>query len=81
MAVQQQQSQSQLSRTLAEAVERRIITQEQAHQIAELGGPDATPAGEVGRRRPFVAEALGYLGGALALLAAVMLVERPTATR
>lgn len=64
-------SERRLAATLRTAVARGTITQEQARQIAAIEtGP---PAGWV---RPLVAEALGYVGGALALLAAVILVQQ-----
>jgi hypothetical protein len=57
-----------LRRTLARAVAEGIVTHEQADAIAALGnGPDPR------RRRSVVAEVLGYLGGALAVVAALLL--------
>jgi hypothetical protein len=54
--------------TLARAVAEGIVTPEQAEAIAALGtGPE--PDG----RRGVVAEVLGYLGGALAVVAALLL--------
>lgn len=68
---------SPLDATLREAVTEGIITAEQADQIAILeAGRQVPGAGEAprgGRLRPLVAEAVGYVGGALAMLAAFIL--------
>lgn len=88
MAVPVDGSRQQTAATLTEAVERGIITGAQARAIADLCPDSEAPstdvpstgapsnAGGVGRLRPLLAEALGYLGGALAFLAGAILIER-----
>ena len=67
-----------LAGTLREAVARGIITEQQARQIADVHAeaPESPAVREAGWVRPLVAEALGYVGGALALLATAILVQQ-----
>lgn len=78
MAVREETSEDQLRAALHEALARGIVTGEQVRQIvavqAEASG--SATARDAGWLRPKVAEALGYVGGALALLATVLLVQQ-----
>ncbi|HEX6257600.1 MAG TPA: DUF2157 domain-containing protein [Euzebyales bacterium] len=71
-------SERRLAGTLREAVAQKIITEQQARQIADIraGTPEAPTVRAAGWVRPLVAEALGYVGGALALLSSVILIEQ-----
>jgi hypothetical protein len=72
---------SELRETLSRAVAAGVITQEQAGQVAALAGPD--PRGEPGLQNgvgsgraaagPALAEVLGYLGGAVTIVTAIVL--------
>lgn len=59
---------------LARWVAAGLISQEQATRIEQFERPAAPPPG-ARHRVPLIAEALGYLGGALALVAAIIVVQ------
>lgn len=64
-----------LRHTLDEARARGIINDEQRRELVALGTGEPPPTAG-GRLRPLVAEAIGYVGGALALVAALVLAEQ-----
>lgn len=78
MDVRSDPSEPRLAGTLREAVARGIITEQQARRITDIEAeaPESPTVHEAGWVRPLVAEAVGYVGGALALLATAILVQR-----